>query len=206
MHIVVKADQPQKEQFLAKGVPAAIQVSWLDNQDVVPAADAYFDLCFETEPSAFELIRSAPVFANAVIPTSRQLPANVIRMNAWNSFFERPLLELAATRFKTEAEAVLQALGWKYQWVADEPGMVSARVVAMIINEAYFGLGDEISTKADIDIAMKLGTSYPYGPFEWAEKIGLSSIYKLLNTLCMQDARYAVAPALEKEIRKMEEA
>jgi 3-hydroxybutyryl-CoA dehydrogenase len=31
---------------------------------------------------------------------------------------------------------------------------------------------DEISTKAEIDIAMKLGTNYPYGPFEWSEKSG----------------------------------
>ena len=44
----------------------------------------------------------------------------------------------------------------------------------MIINEAYFTWEAGTSTKEEIDIAMKLGTGYPYGPFEWGEKIGLS--------------------------------
>jgi 3-hydroxyacyl-CoA dehydrogenase len=43
----------------------------------------------------------------------------------------------------------------------------------MIINEAYFALEDNVSTKAETDIAMKLGTNYPYGPFEWGQLIGL---------------------------------
>ena len=85
--------------------------------------------------------------------------------------------------------------------VPDVPGMISTRVIAMIINEAYFGLGDGISSKKDIDIAMKLGTNYPYGPFEWGEKIGLKKIYALLKKLSEKDDRYTVAPALEKEIR-----
>ncbi len=45
--------------------------------------------------------------------------------------------------------------------------------MAMIINEAWHALAEEVSTKNEIDTAMKLGTNYPYGPFEWAEKIGL---------------------------------
>jgi 3-hydroxybutyryl-CoA dehydrogenase len=78
--------------------------------------------------------------------------------------------------------------------------MIAARTIAMIVNEAYFGWGDGISTKKDIDTAMKLGTNYPYGPFEWSEKIGLRKIYQLLKTLSEKENRYAIAPALEKEI------
>ena len=47
---------------------------------------------------------------------------------------------------------------------------------------------------------MKLGTNYPYGPFEWAQKIGLSNIYKLLKALNKDSKRYYVAPAMEKEL------
>ena len=48
----------------------------------------------------------------------------------------------------------------------DIPGFISARVVSMIINEAYFALEEEVSSKEEIDTAMKLGTNYPYGPFD----------------------------------------
>ncbi|MEB3059486.1 3-hydroxyacyl-CoA dehydrogenase family protein, partial [Parvimonas sp. D9] len=67
---------------------------------------------------------------------------------------------------------VLEAMGFAYQFVPDVPGMVAARVIAMIINEAFFALGDGISSKHDIDTVMKLGTNYPYGPFEWCNLIG----------------------------------
>jgi 3-hydroxybutyryl-CoA dehydrogenase len=60
-------------------------------------------------------------------------------------------------------------------------------------------LGDEVSTKKNIDIAMQLGTNYPYGPFEWAAHIGLEHIYKLLKNLSISDERFVVAKALEVE-------
>ena len=83
--------------------------------------------------------------------------------------------------------------------VADEPGLVAAAIVATIINEAYFALEDEVSTKAAIDTAMKLGTNYPYGPFEWAEKTGLENIAALLKKLSVTDSRYQPAGLLIRE-------
>ena len=210
MHIVIKATDLQKEEFLLKGVPADVRVSFFNEGEMITDADAYFDLCFEEEGLAFAKIKDKPVFVNAVMATSNELPVNCIRINAWNGFLKRQIVEIFATdlpagrqgsRISTDAELILQTLNWKYQLVPDIPGMISARVIAMIVNEAYFGLGDEISSKTDIDIAMKLGTNYPYGPFEWSEKIGLQKIYALLKKLAEKDTRYAVAPALEKEIK-----
>ncbi len=207
MQIVVKADAQQKQEFLAKGIPAEVGVHWLTRGEAVPEADAYFDLLFEEEGLAFSGITTKPVFVNAVIATGAVLPANCIRINAWTGFLKRELIELAATSADSQISqiykdslSVLQVLGWKYQAVADISGMIAARVIAMIINEAYFGLGDEISSKTGIDTAMKLGTNYPYGPFEWSEKIGLQKVYALLKKLNEKDSRYAVAPALEKEV------
>ena len=71
----------------------------------------------------------------------------------------------------------MQALGRQYQLVPDVPGMIAARTVSMIINEAYYTLEEEISSAEEIDIAMKLGTNYPYGPFEWARQIGIEKYY-----------------------------
>jgi 3-hydroxybutyryl-CoA dehydrogenase len=56
-----------------------------------------------------------------------------------------------------------------------------------------------VSTKKETDIAMKLGTNYPYGPFEWAEKIGLKNIAALLTALCKEENRYQPSPLLLKE-------
>ncbi len=196
MHIVVNADTDQKKILLSKGISEGIKVSWITGDDDIPLADAYFNCSEDME--RFSSITHTPVFVNAVNTSCRQLASNCIRMNAWPGFLERPLLEIAATSRNIAAENILQALGWKYQWVADEPGFIAARIIAMIINEAYFALGDQVSSKREIDIAMKLGTNYPMGPFEWGEQIGLKRVYALLKILEQEDHRYKVAALLEK--------
>ena len=202
MQIVVKADAMQKEEFLSKGVPGGISITWMENEEIIPVADVYFDLLFEDKGAGFESIISKPVFVNSVTATSDGLPANYIRLNAWNGFLKRPIIEIFAADSLANADAghILEALGWKYQRVTDTPGMIAARVIAMIINEAYFGLDDGISSRAEIDTAMKLGTNYPYGPFEWSEKIGLPKIYALLKKLSDRDSRYEPAPGLGRAV------
>ena len=81
-------------------------------------------------------------------------------------------------------------IGKKVEWVEDVPGMVSARVLAMIINEASMAEQEAVSDVSSIDIAMKLGTNYPYGPFEWGARIGMHKIETLLQKLSLTDVRY----------------
>jgi 3-hydroxybutyryl-CoA dehydrogenase len=69
----------------------------------------------------------------------------------------------------------------------------------MIINEAYFALEDGVSSKEEIDIAMQLGTNYPYGPFTWGRIIGLKNIYDLLLKMAEINSRYKPSALLEKE-------
>jgi 3-hydroxybutyryl-CoA dehydrogenase len=69
----------------------------------------------------------------------------------------------------------------------------------MIINEAYLALGEQVSSREDINTAMKLGTNYPFGPFEWAERIGPARVARLLTKLSESQPRYAPAPLLLKE-------
>lgn len=209
MHIVVRASTQQKKEFLEKTIPNDVAVSFYSGEIVIENVDAYFDLLFEDEGPAFSTIKDKPVFVNAVILTSDSLPINSIRINAWNGFLKREVVEIVAkdlpddkqvAQIFNEGMAILQKLHWKYQPVPDVPGMIAARIISMIVNEAYFGLGEEISSKAEIDIAMKLGTNYPFGPFEWSEQIGLQKIYDLLKKLSVQDQRYSIAPAMENEI------
>ena len=204
MQIVVKATSDQKATLETMHWAENLQFQWAEDRHYWKEADAYFDFSFEEEGWLFDDINSAPIFVNAVFNTSHELPSNAIRMNAWNSFLNRPIWEIAMAD-KTLLQPslmMLEKLGRKAIAVPDEPGFIAVRIIAMIINEAYFTLEEEISSKNEIDIAMKLGTNYPYGPFEWASLIGLNKIAKLLEILNLTDKRYAIAPALLLELAK----
>ena len=144
-----------------------------------------------------------PVFINSVAHTliEKNMPQHVVRINGWNGFLERDTWEIAGT-ISDDHEKILKVLNKKYIAVADEPGLVSARILAMIINEAYFARQDKVSTEKSIDIAMKLGTNYPFGPFEWKDKIGANNILTLLNKLQQSDTRYCPSTLLIEEANR----
>jgi len=66
--------------------------------------------------------------------------------------------------------------------------------------ENVFAIQDDIARPEDIDTSMKLGVSYPYGPFEWAERIGIGNVVDILHALHAeyQEERYRVAPLLHR--------
>jgi 3-hydroxybutyryl-CoA dehydrogenase len=74
--------------------------------------------------------------------------------------------------------------------------MISARILSTIINEAYFTWEEKVSTKEEIDTAMRLGTNYPLGPFEWSERIGIDRIAGLLWSLSRTNPDYFPSGAL----------
>jgi 3-hydroxybutyryl-CoA dehydrogenase len=131
---------------------------------------------------------------NSVIGTLNLIHPSFIRINAWPGFLKGKHLEAAASE---EIQAIAGSrFGDDLIFVKDCPGFVSARIVAMVINEAFFTLEDGTATKEEIDIAMKLGTGYPFGPFEWSEKIGRENIKSLLNVLAIDNPVYMPAKSL----------
>ncbi len=199
MKIIVLADEYGKEEFMSKKISADTEVSYVNNLDpIFYSADAFFilkEINIE-DPNAFA---GKPVFINSVISTLKELnlPENFSRINGWPTFVKREIWEIASPN--NDAVKIFEMLQWKYIKVADEPGLVSARIISMIINEAYFALGEDVSSKNEIDLAMKLGTNYPYGPFEWCKKISLKKVYDLLEKLSETDSRYTIAPAMKNE-------
>lgn len=140
------------------------------------------------------------ILVNSVSNTLRELkaPGNVFRFNGWNTFLSRKKWEVSGRSPETIIQ-VGAAMGKDMIVVEDEPGFISARIISMIINEAYFTLEQNISTRNEIDTAMKTGTNYPYGPFEWASLIGLKNIADLLKKLSVEDQRYASSNLLKQE-------
>lgn len=199
MQILIRASEEQKNVLLNKSISSNTTITWYINEFV--DADAYIDLLFEDDESVFNAIKNKPVIVNLVTKTCTNIPNNYCRINGWNTFLEKEKLEAVTlnTDLKPMFESILIKLGFKICFVNDIVGLIAARSIAMIINEAYFGLEDEISTKEQIDIAMKLGTNYPFGPFEWAEKIGLKKIELLLQELYKADERYIPSKLLIDE-------
>jgi 3-hydroxybutyryl-CoA dehydrogenase len=71
------------------------------------------------------------------------------------------------------------------------------RIELAIINEAYNAAGEGVAAPGDIDRAMKLGASHPYGPFERAGQLGLRHVIDGLRRLESQyGERFHVAPTL----------
>lgn len=163
------------------------------------AFDVFFILLDSWRELDFQSVTSKPVFINMVKETLYEynFPLNVHRINGWPGFIENRLWEIISSEPGT-VRNIFKSLNRKITFVKDEPGFVAPRVISMIINEAFFALGENISTKVEIDAAMKSGTNYPYGPFEWAEKMGVENIYELLEKLSGTDNRYFPAPALKK--------
>ncbi|HEX9988642.1 MAG TPA: 3-hydroxyacyl-CoA dehydrogenase NAD-binding domain-containing protein [Chloroflexia bacterium] len=81
---------------------------------------------------------------------------------------------------------------------AEGQAEIIARILAMIINEAAFAIGEGVASVRDIDIAMRLGTNYPKGPLRWADEIGLDTVYAILKNLqeTLGEERYRPAPLL----------
>jgi 3-hydroxybutyryl-CoA dehydrogenase len=93
------------------------------------------------------------------------------------------------------------ALGFHPQRVADTPGLVVARTLAMLINEAADAVQQGVCTPEGADAAMKLGVNYPAGPFEWLARWDAASVVRLIEGLDAgyRGERYRVSPWLRQQ-------
>jgi len=210
MRLVVLTNEQLKEELLSNGVSDYCKIDWINSTEELLShtdADAVVDLLFEHNGynvSHLTNYLTKPVFVNSMNKTIVEIGLPFIRINAWPGFLKRNIAEvsIADEVNKNKAEKILSLLNRKAEWVPDVKGFISPRIVSMIINEAYFTLEENVSTKEEIDIAMKLGTNYPFGPFEWSKKIGLKNIAALLTELSLTEKRYQPASLLLKEVKE----
>jgi 3-hydroxybutyryl-CoA dehydrogenase len=200
MILAVLANDLQKEEIATSAFFRNHEVVYSENISLWGnhTADAVIDLDFDSSPGRIEKLAKLlpkPVLVNSVTDTLDHIHPEFIRINAWPGFLKGACMEAAANHDMQKKAGPL--FGDELVFVKDTPGFISARIVAMIINEAYFTWEAGNSTKEEIDLAMKLGTGYPYGPFEWATKIGVQRIVELLERLCEKDPVYEVAGSLK---------
>lgn len=174
--------------------------------------DIIFDLNFDDAPdsSVYSGFAGKAVFVSAVklqlagmVPLKNSL---FIGFNALPTFINRSLCEvsLADKKDETQLLEIMHTLNWSPKLVDDRVGMVTPRLVYMIINEAYYTVQEGTASKSDIDLGMKLGTNYPMGPFEWCEKAGILNVYEVLEAIYndTRDERYKICPLLKTEYLK----
>jgi 3-hydroxybutyryl-CoA dehydrogenase len=185
--------------------PAAecVVVRKVEDLEQHQGADLYVDLDFtmqEARLSALSRMLPSPVMVNAVLTTIAEVGYPFIRINGWPGMLERRVHELVIPDVQAAAQVaqVYEKLGWSFRVAPDIPGMITARILAVLINEAWHTWQDGVSSKEEIDTAMKLGTNYPMGPFEWGACIGIDRVIGLLDVLSRTDSRYIPANSLKK--------
>ena len=106
----------------------------------------------------------------------------------------------SSAEFTARAAEVLRALGWLPQRLSDVPGLVVARTLAMLVNEASDAVEQGVCDAAGADAAMTLGVNYPAGPFAWLALWGADAVVRLLDALDAQyrGERYRVSPRLRR--------
>ncbi|MFT6969853.1 MAG: 3-hydroxybutyryl-CoA dehydrogenase [Roseivirga sp.] len=178
--------------------------------------DLVFDFFIADSPEQFEIFNQYEglnLFVNAPKISLTELAfyqedviCNLFGFNGLPTFLDRSILEVSILNEENTLllQGICKELGTDFEIIEDRVGMVSPRVIFMIINEAFFTLQEGTANRADIDTGMKLGTNYPLGPFEWSERIGIQNIYETLEALYedTKEERYKICPLLKKEYLK----
>lgn len=217
MNILVVGDAQRYNSLLQKGGldgHEVQQVTTLEKTELLADRELVIDLIFDDHPEHAALYAKHPavrVLAGITKTSLNTVMANYAFSQGFNligcnwlpGFIEMPVTEVSVVDKEQipALQEVMQQFGWQFEIVKDSVGMVTPRVVCMIINEAYMAAEEGTASRADINTAMRLGTNYPQGPFEWCEKIGVKHVYDVLSAVHVDtgNERYIVSPLLEKE-------
>lgn len=176
--------------------------------------DIVFDFTIASFPQRMKVYYGRPeipVFLNTTLKSIKELSNQIDHVQSsaifgfcgLPTFLNRPILEVSAINNSQtdKLEELCRRLGTEHAVVEDKIGLVTPRVICMIINEAYYTVEEGTASREDIDLAMKLGTNYPYGPFEWANKIGIRNVFEVLNAVLedTNDERYKICSLLLNE-------
>ncbi len=104
----------------------------------------------------------------------------------------------SSAQLKTDAQIWLQMLGFKPLCIEDAAGLVVARTIAMLINEAADAVQQDVCSQQAADIATQAGLNYPAGPFAWLKQLGVDYVTTLVENLdqVYRGERYRVSPWL----------
>lgn len=211
MKIAAIANPASKTAIQSMTWAPSLEWVWVDSVEGLAAhrdTILYADFEFRPDKNRIQQLASLlphPILIHSVSDTIARIGHPFIRINAWPGMLERRPVELAVGNPASGAAVMnlFKQLDWPCRIVPDIPGLIGGRILASIINEAFYTLQDQVSTRGEIDEAMRLGTGYPLGPFAWGQKIGMDQILSLLEAMSKSDPRYQPARMLEQEVGRI---
>ncbi|HAA20737.1 MAG TPA: 3-hydroxyacyl-CoA dehydrogenase [Cytophagales bacterium] len=216
MKILVVGNSAQWEEFQAKFGEAAALATFIGEtlppHEELASAQLVFDFTVSDSPEAIEIYQSHPHLLVLVDAPKLSLAGlrfyldevdfTLVGFNGLPGMLNRPLLEVSLLHEAdhNQVSGALKDLGTEFRVVQDRVGMVTPRVVCMIINEAFYTVQEGTASEEDIDQGMKLGTNYPKGPFEWCTELGIENVYELLEAVYedTKDERYKICPLMKR--------
>ncbi len=136
-------------------------------------------------------------------------PENVCGMHFFNPPQLMPLIEIIRGR-KTSDETVRRVreisaeLGKETVLCKkDSPGFIVNRILVPALNEAVFLAQEGVAEPEDIDKAVKLGLSWPMGPLQLLDYVGLDTTLNITQVFMQefQDSKYRPSPLLKEMVR-----
>jgi 3-hydroxybutyryl-CoA dehydrogenase len=217
MNILVIGEESHYGTFLEKGGLSGHrvqQVTSLERTGTLADYELIIDLNFDEHTERARIYAQhpqVPVMACIVRTSLSALMNNyafeqgfsIIGCNWLPGFAAMPVTEVSVIEEeqKPVLAHIMTTLGWEYEIVEDRVGLVTPRVISMIINEAYMAAEEGTASRNDINTAMRLGTNYPMGPFEWCEKIGIRQVCGVLDAVykATGNERYKISTLLARE-------
>ncbi|HOJ05234.1 MAG TPA: 3-hydroxyacyl-CoA dehydrogenase family protein [Bacteroidota bacterium] len=157
-----------------------------------------------------EIATDVPMICNTIAVTSTEIgaitgsPERIIGIAALPTLVQSGVVEVSYPYGHPHAhDDVLRkffdSIGKRMVVVRDEIGMVTPRILAVMINEAMLIMQQDIAGEDDIEaaLAVALGTE---GPISWARRFGWENVYNLLYAMYdeLGGERYRPASLLRK--------
>ena len=217
MKIGILASQAKRKAWENKETPSST-FSWVQDNEGHEHYDVFVDLDFDDNFYRMQdyFTNSHTAFVLGAVKCSLEsaavgleMPKNWkgIGINALPTLIERTTLECTNPFQLPEAslEELASLLGYQQiEVVGSRVGLITPRVICMIINEAFYTVQEGTANREDINLAMQLGTNYPKGPFEWCDAIGIQNVYEVLEAMYndTKDERYKICSLLKQEYLK----
>ena len=84
---------------------------------------------------------------------------------------------------RDEAAALLAGAGVAVTPLPDIPGLLLARTVALLVDDAVDLAARQGLAPREVDAAVRLGLGYPLGPHAWGDRVGPAWVVRLLDAL-----------------------
>jgi 3-hydroxybutyryl-CoA dehydrogenase len=137
-----------------------------------------------------ETIIFADAYATDIAAAARRMrhPERLVGYGILGSIHDQRVAEIVDAENTGDdalelAQDLFESIGLHVALVADTPALYLGRTIGSVVNEAVHAVQEGVASAQDVDLAMKLGTNYPYGPIEWGCRIGGARLIRILQRL-----------------------